>query len=58
MKKFHVTWFIDEKKDKLSGITIESKNISESIKIVCKSKIPIKNGKYVTVDLIKYIIEI
>lgn len=58
MKKFHITWFVDEKKDKLSGITVEADDIAEAIKSICKSKIPIKGGKYVTVDIIKYILEI
>lgn len=58
MKKFHVTWFVDEKKDKLSGITVEADTIAQAIKNVCKSKIPIKDGKYVTVEIIKYVLEI
>jgi len=58
MKKFHVTWFIDEKKDKLSGITVEAETISKAISNICKSKIPIKGGKYITVEIIKYVIEI
>ena len=58
MKKFHITWFVDEKKDKLFGITVEAETISQAIKNVCKSKTPIKDGKYVTIEIIKYVLEI
>jgi hypothetical protein len=57
-KQFHITWFVDDKKDKLSGITVEAENIIEAVESICKSKIPIKGSKYVTADIIKYVIEI
>jgi hypothetical protein len=47
MNKYHVTWFIDEKKTKLSGLTVEAKSISEAIKKVVKKKILESNIKYV-----------
>ena len=58
MKKIHITWFVDDKKDKLSGITVEAENILQAIENICKANIPIPNGKYVTVESIKYVIEI
>jgi hypothetical protein len=57
-KQFHITWFVDDKKDKLSGTTIEAENIIIALNRVCDSKIPIKNGKYVDTSVIKYAIEI
>jgi hypothetical protein len=47
MNKYHVTWFIDDKKTKLSGLTVEAKSISEAIKKVVKQKILESNIKYV-----------
>ena len=47
MNKYHVTWFIDDKKTKLSGLTVEAKSISEAIKKVVKKKILESNIKYV-----------
>ena len=58
MKKFHITWFIDEKKDKLSGLTIEAEDIASAINQIIKARIPIKDGGYVTAEVIKYAIEI
>jgi hypothetical protein len=42
-----VTWFIDDKKTKLSGLTVEAKSITEAIKKVVKQKILESNIKYV-----------
>ena len=47
MNKYHVTWFIDEKKTKLSGLTVEAKTITEAIKKIVKKKILESNIKYV-----------
>jgi Pyruvate/2-oxoacid:ferredoxin oxidoreductase gamma subunit len=47
MNKYHVTWFIDDKKTKLSGLTVEAKSITEAIKKVVKKKILESNIKYV-----------
>lgn len=47
MNKYHVTWFIDDKKTKLSGLTVEAKSITEAIKKVVKQKILESNIKYV-----------
>ncbi len=47
MNRYHVTWFIDDKKTKLSGLTVEAKSITEAIKKVVKQKILESNIKYV-----------
>jgi len=47
MNRYHVTWFIDDKKTKLSGLTVEAKSITEAIKKVVKRKILESNIKYV-----------
>jgi len=47
IRKYHITWFIDEKKTKLSGLTVEAKSISEAIKKIVKQKISESNIKYV-----------
>lgn len=57
-KKFHITWFTDEKKEKLSGITVEDTDITKALNQVLKAKIPIKNGKSVDSSIIKYVIEL
>jgi hypothetical protein len=51
MKKFHITWFIDEQKTTLTGITVEAKNAHFAIDIAIEKH-------NVLVDNIKYIIEI
>lgn len=47
MNRYHVTWFIDDKKTKLSGLTVEANSITEAIKKVVKKKILESNIKYV-----------
>ncbi len=47
MNRYHVTWFIDDKKTKLSGLTVEAKSITDAIKKVVKQKILESNIKYV-----------
>jgi len=46
-KRFHITWFIDEKKTKLSGLTVEAKSITDAIKKICKQNVLESNIKYV-----------
>ena len=47
MKRFHITWFIDDEKTKLSGLTVEAKSITDAIKKICKKNVLEVNIKYV-----------
>lgn len=57
-KKFHVTWFVDAKKAILAGKTIQAENIAIALLDICSQNIPKDNNTVVTLEDIKYIIEI
>lgn len=57
-KKFHVTWFIDQKKTMLAGVTVEAKDILDAVKVICKKKIPIYDNQTVSIEQIKYVMEV
>lgn len=48
MIKFHITWFIDEKRTTLTGLTVEADNIAQAISEACdKHNVVLANIKYV-----------
>jgi hypothetical protein len=57
-KRFHVTWFIDQKKTMLAGVTVEAKDIIDAVKVICKKKIAIHEDQVVNIDCIKYVMEV
>jgi len=57
-KRFHVTWFIDQKKTMLAGVTVEAKDIVDAVKVICKKKIQIYDDQVVTIEQIKYVMEL
>lgn len=58
MNRYHITWFIDQKKTKLGGTTIEAKNIIEAIQIVCSQNIVTPIGVTINSENIKYVLEL
>lgn len=50
MKKFHITWFLDDKKTILTGLTVEAEDVLSAISIA--------KERDVIVEKIKYIIEL
>jgi hypothetical protein len=57
-KKFHLTWFVDKKKTMLAGTTVEAEDISDAIKVLCKKKIQLQDGRIVDIEIIKYVMEL
>ena len=58
-KRFHVTWFIDQKKTMLAGTTVDAKDITDAVKVVCKKKeIHVMNDLPLDISMIKYVMEL
>jgi hypothetical protein len=57
-KRFHITWFIDTKKTILAGTTVEAKDITEAVNVLCDMRIQLFNGSIVNSELIKYVMEL
>jgi REP element-mobilizing transposase RayT len=56
LKKYHITWFVDESRARLTGHTVEANNMIEAIQIVCKQCYV--DQKLVEMSIIKYAVEI
>ena len=58
-KRFHVTWFTDQKKTMLAGTTIDAIDVADAVKKVIKSKtIVVMNEIPLDISMIKYVMEL
>ena len=58
-KRFHVTWFIDDKKTMLAGTTVDAKDINDAVKVVCNKKhIHVMDNLPLDISMIKYVMEL
>jgi hypothetical protein len=58
-KRFHVAWFIDQKKTMLAGTTVDAKDITDAVKVVCNKKgIHVMNDLALDISMIKYVMEL
>lgn len=58
-KRFHVAWFIDQKKTMLAGTTVDAISVCNAVDQVINSKtIIVMNDLPLDISMIKYVMEL
>jgi REP element-mobilizing transposase RayT len=57
-KRFHITWFTDEKKTILAGTTIEADNIIDAVEKICSDSKYTHTELPLDISKIKYAMEL